>query len=304
MTQERLLQQVTSVLLMGGFEVSERFSQRPRSFDMIASNGVATLVIKVVSHIDSVGEETACDLDQVAHYLHGAPLVIGERARDADLERGAVYLRYGIYAISVATLHDYLVEGIPPLIYASPGGLYVTINGEILKKIREARNMSLGDLGHLLGVSRRTISKYESGMGTTLDIAQKIEEIFDTGLVQAIDLMDNGPRVSHEADHQAIKGPMEFLEEIGMRLHALHRAPFQAMIVYRTHTILTGYGTSQKVLKRAALIGNISQVTRTHAMCVCTDLHREQKIGKTLVIGEERLHRIEDGAELIDLIGP
>ena len=304
MTQERLLQQVTSVLLMAGFEVSERFSLRPRSFDMIASNGYATLVIKVVSHIDSVGEETACDLDQVAHYLRGAPLVVGERARDAELERGAVYVRYGIYAISVATLHDYLVEGIPPLIYASPGGLYVNINGDTLKKIREARNMSLGDLGHLLGVSRRTISKYESGMGTTLDIAQKIEEIFDIGLVQAIDLTGNEPRFRHEADRNLGKGPMEFLEEIGMRLHALHRAPFQAMITYRSHTILTGYGTSQKVLKRAALIGNISQVTRTHAMCVCIDHHREQKIGKTLVIGEDRLHRIQDGAELIDLIGP
>ena len=46
----------------------------------------------------------------------------GERAREAELERGAVYVRYGIYAISPATLYDYFVEKIPPLVYASPAG--------------------------------------------------------------------------------------------------------------------------------------------------------------------------------------
>jgi len=43
----------------------------------------------------------------------------------------------------------------------------------------EKRNMSLGDLGTVLGVSRRTISKYESGMGTTLEIAIRLEEVFN-----------------------------------------------------------------------------------------------------------------------------
>ena len=189
MTQDRLLQMVISVMISGGYLVSERFSMRPRSFDLIASNGKMTLAIKVVSHIDSVSEETASDLELVARHLKGSAIIIGERARDAELERGAVYLRYGIYAISVSTLYDYVVEGIPPLIYASPGGLYVAINGDALREQRERRSMSLGDLGHLLGVSRRTISKYESGMGTTLEVAQKIEELFDSGLVQSIDLL-------------------------------------------------------------------------------------------------------------------
>jgi putative transcriptional regulator len=38
-------------------------------------------------------------------------------------------------------------------------------------------------------------------------------------------------------------------------------------------------------------------------MCIITDYHKEKKIGKTLVIGEKRLHRIEDGFELLDLLG-
>jgi len=302
MSQERLLQMVISVMITGGFEVSERFSMRPRSFDLIASNRETTLVIKVVSHIDSVSEEIAKDLMLVSHHLRGSPVIIGESARDAELERGAVYLRYGIYAINVATLHDFIVEGIPPLIYASPGGLYVTIDGRTLRELRERQNMSLGDLGHLLGVSRRTISKYEGGMGTTLDIALKIEEIFDNGLVQSIDLIRERTEPVHTSEQPDTVTPMSFLEQIGMKLFTLHRAPFQALITFRDHTILTGYGTAQKVVKRAALIGNISQVTGTHAMCVTTDHTIQKRIGKTLVIGEDRLHRLEDGAELIAMI--
>jgi putative transcriptional regulator len=302
MSQDRLLQMVISVLITGRYRVSERFSMRPRSFDLIASNGRTTLAIKVVSHIDSVSEETASDLELVARYLRGSALIIGERARDTELERGAVYLRYGIYAINIATLYDFIVESSPPLIYASPGGLYVTINGEALRDLREKRNLSLGDLGHLLGVSRRTISKYESGMGTTLEVAQKIEEIFDSGLVQSIDLMRmhaSEPEKEEQPDKDA---PMSFLELLGMKLHTLHRAPFQALITFHDHTILTGYGTAERMVKRAHLIGNISQVTGTYAMCVLTDYSKQKKIGQTLVIGEKRLQQLEDGSELIDMM--
>jgi len=209
MSQERLLSIITSVLLMGGFRVSEKFSMRTRSFDMVARKRDVVLVIKAVTHIDSVIEETARDLDRVARYLKGSPLIIGERARDSELERGAVYIRYGIYAISVATLYDAFVERVPPLVYASPGGLYVNINGDVLRELRERKNLSLGDLGSLLGVSRRTISKYESGMGTTLDIAQKIEEIFDAPLVVAIDLLAYKSIFSEETERPE-EIPMNF----------------------------------------------------------------------------------------------
>jgi putative transcriptional regulator len=306
MSQDRQLQLVTSVMITAGFDVSERFTLRPRSFDLIARNDGTLLVIKVVSHIDSVSEEVAFDLELISRLLGGIPLIVGERAREAELERGAVYVRYGIYAVSPSTLYDYFVEKIPPLVYASPGGLYVNINGDVLKDLREKRNMSLGDLGNVLGVSRRTISKYESGMGTTLDVAIRIEEFFNTGVVESIDLIRHEKPKAMETEEKSgsyIQSPMEFLEQIGVRLHTLHGAPFQALLTFDRHTILTGYGPAQKVVKRAALIGNLSQIAKKHAMCIITDSAKEKKIGRTLVISEQRLHKIEDGFELLDLLG-
>ncbi|MDD1659087.1 MAG: transcriptional regulator [Methanomicrobiales archaeon] len=301
MTQEVLLQRVRSLLLDMGFQVSDRCSQRPRSFDLIARNPRILVVIKAISHIDGVSEDIARDLDLVSYYLGGAPLIVGERTRDADLQRGAVYFRYGIYAISVPTLSDFLVEGIPPLVYVSPGGLYVNIDETLLHALREEKQLSLGDLAHLLGVSRRTISKYENGMGTTMEIALRIEELFDTAITKPIDLLSHRTRFA--GDGEPPHGEMlTDLERMGMEIHVLRRAPFDALARYEDETILTGYGTTQHVVKRAPIIGNLSRIANAHALCVLVDYRRQKMIENTLVIGEERLHSLEDGSELMELI--
>ncbi|PWR70151.1 transcriptional regulator [Methanospirillum lacunae] len=303
MSQDRLLQNAISVMMMAGYDVSELFAMRPKSFDLIANNGSQIVVLKVISHIDSITEENARDLDQISRNLGGTPLVVGERARDAELERGAVYVRYGISAINYATLHDFFVDGSPPLIYASPGGLYVNISGEKLRELRELNNLSLGDLGQVLGVSRRTVAKYEAGMGTTIDIAIRIEETFDSGVVEPIDLLVYTPQIPSDFSLPAEDIPIQpFIEEMGMHLQMMSRAPFQALIRYEDHTILTGYGRSQKLSKRAGIIGNISQVTRSHAMCIMTDDQRKRRIGKTLMLGEEDLLSMEEADDLLNVI--
>jgi putative transcriptional regulator len=301
MTQEVLLQRVRSLLLEGGFRVSERCSQRPRSFDIIAGDEEILMVIKAISHIDGVSEDIARDLDLVSYYLGGAPLIVGERTRDADLQRGAVYVRYGIYAISVPTLSDFLVEGIPPLVYVSPGGLYVNIDEALLHTLREEKQFSLGDLAHLLGVSRRTISKYENGMGTTMEIALRIEELFDAAITRPIDLLAHQSRFAGSGEPSHGKIPAD-LERMGMEIHLMRRAPFEALARYDDETILTGYGNAQHVVKRAPIIGNLSQIANAHALCVLIGYRRQKTIGNTLVIGEERLHSLEDGSELMALI--
>ncbi len=306
MVQDRLVNKAVSVLLMAGFACSERCNLRPRSFDLVAKRTDLLLIIKVASPIDNVSEEIARDLDLVAVHLGGLPLIVGERGRDTELERGAVYLRYGIAAVHPETLYDYFVENVPPLVYASPGGLYVNIDGDVLRALRECRNLSLGDLGHALGVSRRTISKYEAGMGTTLEMAVKLEEYFDAEVIESIDLL---AYASHFEPGAAPAEPapeteaLAALRRLGLELHHLRRAPFQAMAHYGEQTILAGFGSAQKVTKRAGLIGNLSEITRTHAVCVTVEEVRQKRIGRTLLIGPEALGRLEDGHELLDLIG-
>ena len=74
MSQDRQLQLVTSVMITAGFEVSERFSIRPRSFDLMARKNGTLLIIKVVAHIDSVSEDVAFDLEVISRHLGESPL--------------------------------------------------------------------------------------------------------------------------------------------------------------------------------------------------------------------------------------
>lgn len=304
MSQERLVQTVISVLIMAGYNVSERCGIRPRSFDIIARKDSKLLVIKVVPHIDSVGEDSAHDLALIAQYLDATPIIVGERARDSELERGAVYIRHGIVSSNSKTLYDFLVDDVPPLVFAQPGGLYVNINGGRLRDLREKRNLSLGDLASALGVSRRTISKYESGMSTTLDVAIKLEELFDAAIVEAIDILKKASselETRQEANDPEDHFPPDF-RRIGIETHTMCRAPFDALAVYEKMTILTGYGTAQKTIRHAGLIGNISEITESCAVCVLTDYKKKKRIGKTLIIGEGMLSEFTSGSEFIELI--
>ena len=303
MSQERLLQTVISVLIMAGYNVSERCGIRPRSFDIIARKGSSLLVIKVVPHIDSVGEESAHDLALIARHLDAAPLIVGDKARDSDLERGAVYLRYRIPATNSKTLYDLLVDGVPPLVFAQPGGLYVNVNSGRLRELRENCDLSLGDLASALGVSRRTISKYESGMSTTLDIAIRLEEIFDAAIVEAIDILKKASDLGSQFESMETEdnSPPDF-RRIGIETHSMWRAPFDALAVYEEKTILAGYGTAQKAIQRAGLIGNISEITESRAVCILTDYNKTKRVGKTIIIGEEVLSDLKKGSEFIELI--
>ena len=102
MTKEILINQAISILGKSGHTVSQRCNIRPRSFDIAAGNGDVLLLIKVLSNVDGLKEDTAQEMLQLSEYLDGSPLVIGEKTRDHPLESGVVYYRYGIPSINMA----------------------------------------------------------------------------------------------------------------------------------------------------------------------------------------------------------
>src|SRR5512137_2859121 len=201
MDKELLAENVSGLLKQAGFAISARCYLRPRSFDLAARKEDLFILIKILSNIDGLNERTAVEVRRLAKHLLGRTILIGEKSRDQYLERGAVYFRYGIPTVSVPTLADCLLDGVLPLVYAAHGGLYVRIDGTRMRELRLARGISLGALASELGVSRRTISKYEvEDMDTTVDVAIKLEEIFEQELIQPVnpflpgnDVEDKGP---------------------------------------------------------------------------------------------------------------
>jgi putative transcriptional regulator len=123
--RDELLVRIRETLAKTGFYVSDPHNIRSISFDVIARRDKQLLIIKALANIDSLSSDDAEELRILATTLDGKPMVIGLHSSSGDLEEGILYSRFGIPIISEATFHEHMLEGVPPFVYAAPGGLYV-----------------------------------------------------------------------------------------------------------------------------------------------------------------------------------
>lgn len=312
MNKELLINEAVSILGKAGFIVSERCDTRPRSFDIAARRNNLLLLIKIISNIDGLNEETTKEMQFLSRHLHGYPIVIGEKTRDHSLEGGVVYFRYGIPAINISTMQDYFVEEMPPLIYAEHGGLYVNLDGFILKQERIKKNISLGALASLLGVSRRTISKYEDGeMAASVDVAIKLEEILDKGFTVSVDIFEKLRSNDSQKQEMAAKqhsNVFSILENMGFDVMPISQAPFDAVSQTSNRkdensTILTGVGDyTRTIVKKAHLMSSISEVAGTQSLLIVHGVSKTKNIEKTVLIDDKELKKFDDKDDFIDLL--
>ncbi|VVB93639.1 Helix-turn-helix [uncultured archaeon] len=312
MNKELLINQAISILGKAGFIISERCDTRPRSFDIAARRDNLLLLIKIISNIDGLNEETTKEMQFLSKHLHGYPIVIGEKTRDHSLEGGVVYFRYGVPAININTMQDYFIEEMPPLIYAEHGGLYVNLDGFILKQERIKKNISLGALASLLGVSRRTISKYEDGeMAASVDVAIKLEEILDKGFTVSVDIFEklhSRDSQKQETGAQQYSNVFSILQNMGFDVLPISQAPFDAVSQTSNRkdensTILTGVGDyTRTIVKKAHLMSSISEVAGTQSLLIVHGASKTKNIEKTVLIDDKELKKFDDKDDFIDLL--
>lgn len=306
MDKELLSERVVEVLTQAGFDISARCYLRPRSFDLAARKDELLLLFKVLTNIDGLNERTATEIGRLANHLLGCPLLVGEKSRDQYLERGAVYFRYGIPTVNLPTLADCLLEGVLPLVYAAHGGLYVRIDGLRMRQLRLGRGISLGALASELGVSRRTISKYETeSMDTSIDVAIRIEEIFDRELIQPVDPFSPGSIEGKPEDKpaQVTDNTLRLLLEIGFEVFPTSHAPFNAITRGNDIIVLTGVSKfSQSMLKKARLMSSLSSVARTRSAVIVEGETKLERVEETAIIEKRELEGIYDPIEFEDLV--
>ncbi len=302
MDKELLARRVEEVLRQAGFSTSDRCYLRPRSFDLAARNGDLFLLLKILSNIDGLNDQTAQEIRRLAKHLFASPLLVGEKTRDQYLERGAIYFRYGIPTLSLFTLADCLLDGVLPLVYAAHGGLYVHINGARMRELRLERGISLGALASELGVSRRTISKYETeDMDTSVDIALRLEETFMQELILPVDPFRSG--TVEERQGPVTDNILRLLLEIGFEVVPTAQAPFNAITRDDDLVVLTGVSKfSQSMLKKARLMSSLSAVARTKSAVIVDGETKLECIEETVLIEKRELETIGETREFEDLV--
>jgi len=308
MNKEALTLQVIEILSKAGFTLSDRCNIRPRSFDLAARRCNILLLLRVLSNIDGLSAETAREMRHLSGFLDGSPLVIGSKSRDQTLADGVTYFRYGIPSINPGTLRDCFIEGVPPLVHAAPGGLYIKIDSERLKSIRTANNISLGELASELGISRRTVSRYEDG-GTdaSIDVVLRLEEILDAELVCPIKILSTERDLTKQDRTPEQSEPNEvslLLTPLGFFVFPAKQAPFSAISNDSgDNTMLTGFSTYNRTMVRnARLMSSISSVAGTKSVYIVKGECRHTQIDGTVLIEESEFRRIDDLDDVMRLI--
>lgn len=307
MKREDLVKEVRQLLTRTAFYSPDPDLFSDQVFDIIARRDASLVVVKCLLNGNSLTREAAEALLQIAFLLRGAPLVVAAHSARGDLEPGVIYLRHRAPLLSLETLKDYLVEGVPPIAFAGPGGYFVSIDSLALKRARQARALSLDGLAREVGLSRRSIQLYEEGMSAAVEAAERLELFFGESITVPLDPFTY--RVSPQTIEGLDEDPSAFeahvfktLEGMGYRVLQAARCPFDALAEAPRARILSGIETgSAGLATRARSLAAISRVAETDAVLFVSRQSTKVSIEGTPVTRKE-LDSLDTGDKIMDLI--
>jgi len=337
--RDRSVSAVQAVLEKAGFFVTDTHSVRPTSFDLMARRDSTLVILKVLKNIDALDAPESDRLRELAKLFSAEALVIGQSSGASELATGVVYYRYGLPIITEASLGEYLLEGVPPFLFSSPGGIFVRVDGGRLRELRAAQNLSLGALASVAGVSRRTIQLYEGGAGAEVDVIERLERFLKEPIAEAIDLFsafqgavprklgsDASPTAhpkepeSSEETASGGKAPRHLartgdplrdivfrqLDGMGWDVVVTIRCPFDAFTRGTPggaqEFLLTGVGTLRSAQHRAEVLLGLARVAEGHAVFVVGEAAKHTTIEGVPVVTTQELRRTRARDEFFELI--
>ncbi|TET56563.1 helix-turn-helix domain-containing protein [Candidatus Bathyarchaeota archaeon] len=235
MNRTEILDNVESLFEDAGFHLSRRCCTKPHCFDFVARREDNLLFTKVQTNIGNIYEKDAYGLTTLSDAFHATSLFICEKTRNKPIEDDTLYMRYGVRAITLRTLEDALFQGFGPLIEAGPGGYYVKLDGEAMRKERLENGLSMGKVAEVLGVSRRTLYGYERGLAkASVLTSYKLASILGIPVVEPLDLFQpiaktegflaTARRIISES--RFLRFIIEKLRQFNFTVFQLRRAPF------------------------------------------------------------------------------
>lgn len=307
--RDDLTKQVRDLLAKAGFTLSDEMLFRNTGFDIVARRDNLLLIVKVLKNVDSLDKVLAQQIKVLAQHLGAAPIVVGERTSSQPVEAGVVYMRHGVPIMSYDTLNDYFAEGVPPFIYAAPGGPYVNIDGEEMARLRKERGVSLGTLADAAGVSRKAIQRYEEGMSAVIEVALKLEERLGAPIVSPIDPFSPEEELGSDAPKKGAmpeglkKEVLGRLDNIGFVVTPMVKTPVDAISRSQRHLYLTGVDPVQgTALQKARILANISRVTDRGTVVFMEREYRKLNVDGTPIVIKSELLKVDSCEDLEDLI--
>ena len=297
------------VLKEAGFNVSEKCCSRPSCFDFAARKNGTVILVKVQLDIDNLSLGDSLELKAISECVSAASLLVGERAREKPLEDDTVYSRYEVSAVTPKTFESTIISKNYPLIHAGPGGYYVEIHSEAIKKRRQELGLSVGEMAEMVGISRRTLYGYERGM-TKASVTAAYNLIYTLGfpVAKPINLFERS-RKQRKCFLAAAKfaiAKSKLVQKIFRKFTRCHittvkKAPFDFVITVPEEKmrIIGGVANNkeQELNKRVDEILSVSRVVRAHPILITEERKPSKK--DILCICKEELSKIKSPEDLI-----
>jgi putative transcriptional regulator len=297
------------VLKEANFTLSRICCSRPSCFDFAARKNDNLLFIKVQSDIDNLSPTDSHELMDVSECFSAASIVISEKSREKPLEDDTVYSRYDVFAVTLKTFEDIVLRQVYPLIQAGPGGYYVEIDGEAIKRRRQELGLSAGDMAEMVGISRRTVYGYERGMAkASVSAAYRLVWALGIPVAKPVDIFEK-PKKRRKCflskARRAISGnkllQKMFRKFVGYEITAVRRAPFDFVITVpegKMRIVGGVAGEKERELdRRVDEILSVSRVAKAHPVLVTEGKKFTDK--DICCIGKEELLRAKTPEDLL-----
>jgi putative transcriptional regulator len=303
-----LRKDIQTILDKSGFITSQLSGSGGMSFDLISRRDDLLILMKLSISAEGLSRNLSGEMLTLSRVLKGSPILLLPSSPSQRFQDGVLYVRYGVPLMTLNTLFDYLIEEVPPMIYKGSSGFFVTLDGTMLRTRRNSLNISLGALADAVGVSRRAIQMYESGMGADLEVALKLENILRVPLILPLDPFSTSEELQAIRDGLDVlegmkKEVLEHLDSIGMEVIPTQKCPFDALAREKKELLLASVGGSKEGLQhKAENLSRISKVTGGDQMVVVSDKIRTRRIGDTPVMRISEIKGAKDVERLIQLI--
>ncbi|BDR92553.1 helix-turn-helix domain-containing protein [Vulcanisaeta souniana] len=180
------------VLLIGDSSLSYDAIIRIPNYD---KDEEGKFIIKVREDAGKVNREAIIDLVVLAKVSNSTPIIVGVKYDNEEMDDGVAYKTHGIYAMGIRTFKRILDNDSIKFV-KDKGIVKASVRGQLLRRLREDRGMSLGDLAKLLGVTRRTVYEYErESIEASERTARMLVSLFNDDVLKDINLRPNDEEV-------------------------------------------------------------------------------------------------------------
>lgn len=259
--KQDILEEVSIFLLRKGYTLK---SFTRTCFDILARLDERILLIKIIENANSLSHSVIEEMKVISSYLQASPVIISDKAH-FSLENNVVYTRHGVYTLNFTSFKS-AIDNRYPFLQSNQAGITANINPLKFKQARELQGYSLNSLARKIGLSRKTIEKYETkNSQLTLTNAVKVFNVLGNAIFEKVDLfnanifgkdsgvigynahshsMDNSHRDIHNKNTSASEISKKY-SALGFKAAETHKAPFDVVAKLDKEIILTELGDKQ-----------------------------------------------------------